>query len=80
MHRIVKGGTTVRVVTPRFSSIDSYSDPTHRWHLSSEWYTTMTEYYLQVVVLRVTHLKEKNKFWQKHIVLHPLNHYYTLGN
>ena len=59
MHRIAKDGATVHVVTPHFSSIDSYSDPTHRWHLSSEWYTTMTDYYLQVQVSRVTHLKAK---------------------
>ena len=44
VHRIAKDGATVHAVTPHFSSIDSYSDPTHRWHLSSEWYTTMTDY------------------------------------
>ena len=64
VHHIAKDGATVHVVTPHFSSIDSYSDPTHRWHLSSEWYTTMTDYYLQVQVSRVTQLKGKNKFWQ----------------
>ena len=57
-----KYGATVHVVTPHFSYIDSYTDPTHRWHLSSEWYTTMTDYYLQVQVSRVTHLKEKISF------------------
>ena len=62
MHRIAKDGATVHVVTPHFSYIDSYTDPTHRWHLSSEWYTTMTDYYLQVQVARVTHLKEKISF------------------
>ena len=62
MHRIEKDGATVHVVNPHFSSIDSCSDPTHSWHLSSEWITTMTDYYLQVQVLRVTHLKEKISF------------------
>ena len=62
MHRIAKDGATVHVVTPRFSYIDSYTDPTHCWHLSSEWYTTMTDYYLQVQVSRATHIKGKIRF------------------
>ena len=62
VHRIAKVGATVHVVTQHFSYIDSYTDPTHRWHLSSEWYTTMTDYYLQVQVSRVTHLKAKISF------------------
>ena len=62
VHRIAKDGATVHVVTPHFSYIDSYTDPTRRWHLSSEWYTTMTDYYLQVQVSRVTHLKGKIRF------------------
>ena len=62
VHRIAKDGATVHVVTPHFSSIDSYSDPTHSWDLPSEWNTTMTDYYLQVQVSRVTHLKEKISF------------------
>ena len=77
MHRIVKDGVTVHVMTLRFSTIDSYTDPNHLWHLSSEWYRTMTDYYLQVQVSRVTHIKGKNKFWQKRIIFHPSNHYYT---
>ena len=40
VHRIEKDGSTVHEVTPHISYIDAYSDPTHRWHLSSEWYTT----------------------------------------
>ena len=59
VHRIAKDGATVHVVTPHFSSIDSYSDPTHRWHLSSEWHSIMTDSYLQAQVSRVTPLKAK---------------------
>ena len=62
MHRIAKVGATVHVMTLHFYTIDSYTDPTHRRHLSSEWYTTMTDYYLQVQASRVTHLKAKISF------------------
>ena len=62
VHRIAKKGATVHVATPHFSSIDSYSDPTHRWHLSSEWHAIMTDSYLQAQVLPFTHLKTKISF------------------
>ena len=62
VHRITKDGATVHVVTPHFSSIDSYSDPTHRRHLSSEWYSIMTNSFLQAQVSRFTHLKTKISF------------------
>ena len=38
VHRIAKNGALVHVTTPHFSSIDSWTDPTHRWHLATIWY------------------------------------------
>jgi SAM-dependent methyltransferase len=38
IHRISRHGALVHIVTPHFSSLDSWRDPTHRWHLSSDWY------------------------------------------
>jgi hypothetical protein len=34
VHRIGQPGARVLVVTPHFSSHDSYTDPTHRYHLA----------------------------------------------
>jgi SAM-dependent methyltransferase len=33
-HRILKPQGVLRITTPHFSSANSYTDPTHRWHLS----------------------------------------------
>ncbi len=33
IHRVARPGALVRIVTPHFSSSNSYTDPTHRWHL-----------------------------------------------
>ena len=41
VHRISRPGARVELITPHFSSIDSWSDPTHRWHLSSIWYQVL---------------------------------------
>ena len=71
VHRIAKDGATVHVVTPHFSSIDSYSDPTHRWHLSSEWHSIMTNSYLQAQVSRFTHLKTKISFGKSALSVIP---------
>jgi hypothetical protein len=38
IHRISKHQADIHIVTPHFSSLDSWKDPTHRWHLSMEWY------------------------------------------
>ena len=38
LHRVARPGALVEVVTPHFSSIDSWTDPTHRWHLATLWY------------------------------------------
>ncbi len=47
IHRVAKPNTEVHIVTPHFSSIDSYKDPTHLRHIASGWYTIFTESYLQ---------------------------------
>ena len=38
IHRISVDGAEVYFETPHFSSIDSWSDPTHVLHLSSRWH------------------------------------------
>ena len=38
IHRIGKHHAVVYIVTPHFSALHSWKDPTHRWHLSMEWY------------------------------------------
>jgi len=35
IHRVARDGAEVLVVTPHFSSHNSYTDPTHRWHLAA---------------------------------------------
>ena len=34
-HRVTKPGGTVFVVTPHYTDFNSFSDPTHRWHLNT---------------------------------------------
>ena len=36
VHRILRPGGDLLITTPHFSSVYSYQDPTHRWHLSYE--------------------------------------------
>ena len=38
VHRIGQSGALVEIYTPHFSSVNSWLDPTHRRHLSVEWY------------------------------------------
>lgn len=38
IHRICKPGAEVYFETPHFSSINSWNDPTHKAHFSSQWY------------------------------------------
>ena len=59
------------LVAVHFSSIDSYSDPTHRWHLSSEWHSIMTDSYLQAQVSRFSHLKTKISFGKSALAFIP---------
>jgi SAM-dependent methyltransferase len=46
IHRIAKNGATVEITTPHFSSLNSWVDPTHKKHLSLQWYKIFTEGYL----------------------------------
>lgn len=62
VHRIAVDGALVDIVTPHFSSIDSWKDPTHRWHLSSEWYTVFTESYLAEQVPQFEHVSSHVSF------------------
>ena len=41
VHRVARPGARVEFLTPHFSSIDSWADPTHRWHLASIWYESL---------------------------------------
>jgi hypothetical protein len=38
IHRIATHGALLEVVTPHYSFVHSWSDPTHRRHLSTQWY------------------------------------------
>ncbi len=42
IHRIARPGARVHIVTPHFSSHNSYADPTHRRHLTSESFQYFT--------------------------------------
>jgi SAM-dependent methyltransferase len=35
LHRVAAAGARVRIETPHFSSLDSWTDPSHRHHLST---------------------------------------------
>lgn len=35
-HRVARAGGTIFIVTPHFTDVASYTDPTHRRHLTSE--------------------------------------------
>jgi SAM-dependent methyltransferase len=51
IHRICKPGAEVLIETPHFSWIDSWNDPTHKWHFSSGWYRVLGKgQYLGTVV------------------------------
>jgi len=38
IHRVAKPGALVTLTTPHFTSVNSWSDPTHLRHLSAQWY------------------------------------------
>ncbi len=42
-HRILKPGGVVTIITPHFSSVNSYSDPTHLRHLSTQWWKVFSK-------------------------------------
>ena len=37
IHRVCSDGAEVVIETPHFTSLDSWADPTHRWHLSADF-------------------------------------------
>lgn len=67
LHRIAKHGALIRLDTPHFSDIASYTDPTHRRHLTTESFAYFTgkrpdfDFYsdvrLRAVRIHVTMLK-----------------------
>lgn len=38
LHRVCQAGAEVYIETPHFSSCNSWNDPTHKAHFSSQWY------------------------------------------
>jgi SAM-dependent methyltransferase len=34
-HRVAKPGGTIYLLTPHYTDVNSFSDPTHRWHLNT---------------------------------------------
>lgn len=70
IHRIGQYGAIVEIVTPHFSYLNSWEDPTHRWHLSCGWYKTFTESYLSEQVAAFEHLStdlEFSRSWRNKI-------------
>ena len=43
IHRIACDNALVTIITPHYSSANSWDDPTHRWHLSCKWHTGFTD-------------------------------------
>ncbi len=62
IHRIASADAIVEIITPHFSSLDSWEDPTHRWHLACNWYKTFTESYLTERTPDFDHLSTNIKF------------------
>lgn len=50
IHRVSRHGAIVEVTTPHFSSLDSYYDPTHRWHLGTQWHDIFCRGYLRTQI------------------------------
>jgi predicted SAM-dependent methyltransferase len=46
VHRVGRHGAVVRIMTPHYSSNDSWQDPTHRWHLGTRWHESFCGGYL----------------------------------
>lgn len=57
IHRIAADGAIVEIITPHFSSLHSWEDPTHRWHLSCGWHNTFTKNYLSEQMQTFEHIK-----------------------
>jgi ubiquinone/menaquinone biosynthesis C-methylase UbiE len=57
IHRISSNNAIITIITPHFSSVNSYKDPTHRWHLASDWYSVFTESYLSSHIPLFEHVR-----------------------
>jgi len=44
VHRVGELSALVHVLTPPFTSLTSWQDPTHRWHLSAFWWEALPDY------------------------------------
>src|SRR4051812_13403131 len=42
IHRVCRSGAEVYIETPHYSWIDSWNDPSHLWHFSSDWAVHLT--------------------------------------
>ncbi|HEX7673777.1 MAG TPA: methyltransferase domain-containing protein [Bdellovibrio sp.] len=63
IHRICKNGAEVYIETPHFSWVDSWSDPTHRWHFSAGWYRPLAKgEYLSAITGEFEHVKTVIEF------------------
>ncbi len=61
-HRISRHGAIVEVTTPHFSSLDSYQDPTHRWHLGTRWHEVFCQGYLRTQVAKFSFVSVEVSF------------------
>jgi hypothetical protein len=71
VHRIARDGALVRIVTPHFSSIDSWRDPTHLRHLARDWHRSFTSSYLAAQVPAFEHVETTVSFGSSLISLAP---------
>lgn len=62
IHRVGRPGALVEIVTPHFSSLDSWKDPTHRWHLAAGWHEVFTREYLTEQVQPFEHVSTEVGF------------------
>ena len=63
IHRVCKDGAEIYIETPHYSWVDSWGDPTHRWHFSSGWYRPLTKgEYLADIIGEFEHVKTELEF------------------
>jgi len=81
IHRIGDSNAHVHFFTPHFSSLNSYKDPTHIWHLSSGWYSTFTSSssYLKSQLPLFDHVKTEVTFGSSFFNFIPKSIIYVKG-
>jgi SAM-dependent methyltransferase len=64
IHRVSKDGCEITISTPHFTGINSWADPTHRWHLACAWHLPFTDAsrYLQDQLPAFEHVSTSVKF------------------